>query len=102
MAAARPIHDLLAGIAGGRPPSSDGEVEVLPSLGPAADDVVLATDAHLVISCDVPPPEVGRHFPTAAWSHPASLLWLCHRTGRQPRTPVAGETLLRAPIDRPF
>lgn len=59
---------------------------MLASLGPQVDDVVLATDAHLVIMCDVPEAEVRRWFRRCdfpAWGHPASLGWLAERTGRE-------------------
>jgi RimJ/RimL family protein N-acetyltransferase len=84
-----PLVDLLADVAAGRPPPSDGKVTVLPSLGPEADDVVMGLDGHLVVAADVPPDEVRLRIPDDAytlWCHPAVTLWLAERTGRQPGT----------------
>lgn len=83
------LTEVLAGMAAGAPPPSDGRVDVLPSLGPTHDDVVLATDGHLVITTDLPAKEVHDRFRPSAyteWCHPAALLWLCSRTGRTPGT----------------
>lgn len=83
------LAEMLAGVAAGTPPPSDGQVEVLPSLGPTLDDVVLATDGHLMITTDLPAKEVHARFRPSAytdWCHPAALLWLCSQTGRTPGT----------------
>lgn len=85
-----PLASLLAEVAAGRPPEPDGVVEVLPSRGPQADDVVLGFDGHLVITTDVPADEVRNRIPDDAftvWSHPAIALWLAERTGRDPAPP---------------
>ncbi|CAN5559485.1 hypothetical protein BH24ACT4_BH24ACT4_17400 [soil metagenome] len=87
--AGQTLRDVLEEVAAGRPPPSDGRVEVLPSQGPDADDVVLATDGHLVIACDLPPDEVRRRFRPGeypSWCQPAPLLWLCEQLGRAPGT----------------
>lgn len=86
---ARRLRDLLDEIASGRPPPSDGNVEVLPSQGPGRDDVVLATDGHLVVTCDLPAAQVHQGFRRGdypSWCQPGPLLWLCHQLGREAGT----------------
>jgi RimJ/RimL family protein N-acetyltransferase len=81
------LADLLAEAAAGRPPPSDGLVEVLPSLGPEVDDAIVGFDGHLVVTADVPAEEVRSRLPEGAfglWCHPAVALWLAERTGRDP------------------
>ncbi|HMJ78178.1 MAG TPA: GNAT family protein [Iamia sp.] len=82
-----PLAHVLAEAAAGRPPPSDGVVDVLPSLGPDADDAVIGFDGHLVIATDVPADEVRSRIPAglfSLWGHPAVLLWLAERSGRDP------------------
>lgn len=80
-----PLVRVLGDAAAGRPPSSDGTVDVLPSRGPAHDDVVLALNGRLVITTDVDEAEVRARFPDGdylTWCDPRSMLWLSERAGR--------------------
>jgi RimJ/RimL family protein N-acetyltransferase len=80
-----PLAPILAEAAAGRPPPSDGVVEVLPSLGDGVDDVIVGFDGHLVVTTEVPAAEVRSRIPDGAltlWCHPAIPLWLAERTGR--------------------
>lgn len=108
------LRDVLEEVAAGRPPPSDGRVEVLPSQGPGADDVVLATDGHLVVSCDLPPEDVQQHFMPGdypSWCQSAPLLGLCEQLGRSAGTgdialvaehlPDPGLDLVPTPPDHP-
>jgi RimJ/RimL family protein N-acetyltransferase len=84
-----PLAHVLAEAAAGRPPPPDAVVEVLPSLGPEADDAIVGFDGHLVVTTDVPADEVRRRIPDGMftlWCHPAVPLWLAERTGRDPAT----------------
>lgn len=96
------VADVLTGMAAGDPPPSDGQVEVLPSLGPGVDDVVLATDGHLLITTELSADEVHDRFRPSAytkWCHPTPLLWLCERTGRTPGT--SDLLFVSQPLDGP-
>jgi RimJ/RimL family protein N-acetyltransferase len=80
-----PLARLLRDVAAGRPPASDGTVDVLPSLGAGGDDVVLTLNGRLVITTDVGEAELRARFPDGdylAWCHPRSVLWLSERAGR--------------------
>ena len=79
------LAHLLSEAAAGRPPTPDGTVDILPSLGAGLDDAVLAFNGHLVITTGLPANEVRAHFPDGdylAWCDPRSMLWLSERAQR--------------------
>lgn len=77
----RLLRDVLLDAAAGKPPPTDGGIDVVPSPAPGVHAVVAFT-AHTVVAADVPRDEVLANLPDddfGAPTTPAFLCWLAER-----------------------